>query len=63
MVSIYALVFSVIVFLAFPAPYKVYGFGLAIGLEVIQIARGCYGTGSGSLVISVALAAFGLGLV
>ncbi len=61
-VSVYALIFSIIVFLAFPAPWKVYGFALAMGLEVIQIARGCYGTGSISLVISGVLAVFGLGL-
>ena len=61
-VAVYALVFSIIVFLVFPTPWKLYGFALAIGLEVVQIARGCYGTGTISLVISGVLAAFGLGL-
>ena len=61
-VAAYALVFSVIVFFVFPAPWKIYGFALAIGLEAIQIARGCYGTGTISIVISAALTAVGLGL-
>ncbi len=61
-VAVYALLLSIIVFVAFPAPLKVYGFALAIGLEVIQIARGCYGTGTITLVISAALTAVGLGL-
>lgn len=58
----YALVFSVIVFVAFPAPLKIYGFALAIGLEAVQIARGCYGTGTLSIVISAVLTVIGLGL-
>ena len=62
LVSVYALMLSIIVFTAFPTPYKVYGFALALGLEAIQIARGCYGTGSITLVISGVLAFFGLGL-
>jgi hypothetical protein len=61
-VSLYVIVLSIVVFLAFPTPLKIYGFGVAIGLATIQVARGCYGAGTFSLIISVVLAAFGLGL-
>jgi hypothetical protein len=61
-VAAYALLFSIVVFVAFPAPWKVYGFAVAIALEIVQIARGCYGTGPITLVISSILAAIALGL-
>lgn len=61
-VAVYALLFSIIVFVAFPSPWKVYGFASALGVEAVQVARGCYGTGPITLVISSVLAAIGLGL-
>ena len=60
--AIYALALAVITYLVFPHPLKIYGFAVAIGASVTSIARGCYGTGPVSLIISAVLAAVGLGL-
>ena len=60
--AIYALALAVITYLVFPQDLKIYGFAVAIGVNVTSIARGCYGTGPFSLVISAVLAFFGLGL-
>ena len=60
--AIYALVLAVVTYLGFPQSLKIYGFAVAIGINVTSIARGCYGTGPFSLVISAVLAFFGLGL-
>ena len=62
-VAMYALVLSLIVFFGFPTPWKVYGFAVALGVETYSIARGCYGTGTFTLIISVLLLlAFEFGL-
>ena len=61
-IAVYALLLAIIVFVAFPSPLKIYGFGVAIGVEAVSIARGCYGTGTITLIISAVLTVIGLGL-
>ena len=53
---------SIVTFVAFPPPLKVYGFGVAIGVDIISVVRGWYETGTISLITSVVLAEVGLGL-
>lgn len=61
-IAVYALVLAAVTFVAFPQPLKIYGFAVAICVNAVSIARGCYGTGPISLIISAVLAAVGLGL-
>jgi len=63
MIALYALVLAVVTYAIIPQPLKIFGFAVAIGVDVFSIARGCYGTGTFSLVISAVLTAFGLGLL
>ena len=59
-IAVYALLLSAVTFVLFPTDLKIYGFTVAIAVNLVSIARGCYGTGTISLVISVVLAAIGL---
>ena len=61
-IAVYALILSIVAFVFFPSGLKTYGFAVAIVVNLISIGRGCYGTGTFSLIISAVLAAIWLGL-
>jgi hypothetical protein len=61
-IAVYALLLSIVTFAFFPATLKIYGFAVAIAVNLVSIARGCYGTGTISLIISVVLTVVGSGL-
>jgi len=61
-IAVYALALAILTLVAFPSPLKIYGFAVAIGVNAVSIARGCYGTGTISLIITAVLTAIGLGL-